>query len=123
MIEAWRADAECLRRGLHWSDFVDDDPTPAAVEACGACPVKPQCLEAAILHDESGYWAGTSERERRRYAARQRRLLSVEATRSDDGAAPWRACPVCGEAGTFIERRDELVCSTCDAMFPLGAIR
>ena len=41
--------------------------TRAAKAVCTGCPVRAQCLEHALAHDERyGVWGGTSERERRR---------------------------------------------------------
>ena len=41
--------------------------TRAAKRVCTGCPVRAQCLEHALAHDERyGVWGGTSERERRR---------------------------------------------------------
>ena len=38
-----------------------------AKAVCAGCPVRAQCLEHALAHDERyGVWGGTSERERRR---------------------------------------------------------
>ena len=39
----------------------------AAKAMCAGCPVRAECLEYALAHDERyGVWGGTSERERRR---------------------------------------------------------
>ncbi len=41
--------------------------TRPAKAVCAGCPVRAQCLEHALAHDERyGVWGGTSERERRR---------------------------------------------------------
>jgi len=41
-----------------------------AKAVCAGCPVRVQCLEYALAHDERfGVWGGTSERERRRLKA------------------------------------------------------
>jgi WhiB family redox-sensing transcriptional regulator len=34
---------------------------------CAACPVQVQCRDYAIRTNSSGYWAGTTERERRQW--------------------------------------------------------
>jgi WhiB family redox-sensing transcriptional regulator len=34
------------------------------VNACSACPVKPDCLQHALEHEEYGYWAGTNPVQR-----------------------------------------------------------
>ena len=35
-----------------------------ARECCSACPVRAQCLDAALTRDEKGIWGGTNETER-----------------------------------------------------------
>lgn len=37
-----------------------------ALEACGRCPVKDQCLEHALVYEEHGIWGGTTPRERKK---------------------------------------------------------
>lgn len=37
---------------------------PKAIATCAQCPVKHECLEWAIDHNEKGIWAGTTERQR-----------------------------------------------------------
>jgi WhiB family redox-sensing transcriptional regulator len=39
-----------------------------AKQICSGCPVKPDCLSWALMHQERfGIWGGTSERERRKF--------------------------------------------------------
>lgn len=41
--------------------------TREAKQVCRACPVRPNCLEWALIHDvRFGVWGGLSERERRK---------------------------------------------------------
>lgn len=41
--------------------------TRDAKRVCSACPVRDECLDYAMAHDEKfGIWGGLSERERRR---------------------------------------------------------
>ncbi len=35
---------------------------------CSGCPVRAECLEHALFHNEHGYWAGTSRADRRKLA-------------------------------------------------------
>lgn len=49
-------------------------PNAAAKRVCASCPVQPECLEYAIVHEERyGVWGGTSERARRQMIAARRR--------------------------------------------------
>lgn len=62
----WQDDAKC--RGMNPTVFF---PEPGHNHApifaiCAACPVRTQCLQAALDGDEHGVWGGTSEAERTR---------------------------------------------------------
>ena len=78
---AWMAQGRC--RDADTASFfpsnslgVDD-----AQRLCAECPVRPECLDYALLHRiDHGVWGGTSERERHRII-RQRRG-GVVATRT-----------------------------------------
>jgi WhiB family redox-sensing transcriptional regulator len=63
---AWHADAAC--RAQPGVNFFPDagEPSGAAHALCFACPVRAQCLEAALVGNERGIWAGTSYRSRSR---------------------------------------------------------
>lgn len=39
--------------------------TAPAKKVCATCPVRVECLEWALAHENHGVWGGTSERERR----------------------------------------------------------
>lgn len=43
-----------------------DSMTPRALSFCGSCPVRVECLEAALTHGFSGIWGGLTESERDR---------------------------------------------------------
>jgi len=63
----WMADAAC--RGhpeLTWFPGRRVDERPA-VQICGGCPVRQECLDYAVGHGEllRGVWGGLSPRERR----------------------------------------------------------
>ena len=48
----------------------DDDPSEA-LELCGRCPVRQDCLEYALeARERYGIWGGMTERERRRLIRR-----------------------------------------------------
>jgi WhiB family redox-sensing transcriptional regulator len=37
---------------------------PLMRRICNACPIKKECAEWSIRHEEFGFWAGMSERQR-----------------------------------------------------------
>jgi len=74
---------------------------------CTGCPVRAQCLEHALAHDERyGVWGGTSERERRRLThagtATGGSTVSERAAQQPDVPA---AGPVVGEVDEVIVAR------------------
>lgn len=74
--ESWRADAACRDAppGLFFAGPHENDVAARAREVCASCPVRLECLEFALTHDERfGIWGGTSERERRRLRRARRR--------------------------------------------------
>ena len=54
-----------------------------AKDLCAVCPVRAQCMDYALRHDEVGIWGGTTERERKkiknRYVRRKSQEQMVEA--------------------------------------------
>ena len=72
---AWMGRAAC--RGMDPDLFF---PSPggdhSAVKAvCAVCPVRPECLEHAVVHNEPGIWGGCSQGQRRAMR-RQRRQVA-----------------------------------------------
>jgi WhiB family redox-sensing transcriptional regulator len=64
---AWHARAAC--RGMGTDQFFParGEHIDNARAICDSCPVRSECLDAAIENiDRHGIWGGTSERERRR---------------------------------------------------------
>ena len=84
-------DAMTSREGIEWQDdalCAQTDPetffpekggsTRDAKKVCGACQVREECLEYALLTGQHfGIWGGLSERERGRLSARGKRVLAV----------------------------------------------
>lgn len=77
--QTWRADAACARpehRGLDWFPG-RGEPTRHLKAVCATCPVRAECLDAALdAGEHHGIWGGLSERERRnvrRTAPKRRR--------------------------------------------------
>lgn len=74
----WRNTAACL--GIPATFFYPGrgDDVTEAMATCSRCPVRQQCLEFALAHNEPGVWGGTTGRERDRIVrARRRQLVEV----------------------------------------------
>jgi WhiB family redox-sensing transcriptional regulator len=83
----WQKDAAC--KGVHRSTFFNDIKPPAGKErlnfrdVCGTCPVKPSCLEHALIYNCKGKWGGLTEKERgHRYDKEFVRFLIEDAKES-----------------------------------------
>lgn len=63
----WVLEAKCLDADPEAFFPEKGGSTREAKRICGACPVRNECLEHALVNDERfGIWGGLSERERRR---------------------------------------------------------
>ncbi len=63
----WQEEALCAQTDPEAFFPEKGGSTREAKRVCGRCPVRAQCLEYAVAHDERfGIWGGLSERERRR---------------------------------------------------------
>jgi len=50
---------------------------------CGGCPVRQECLEFALAHDQLyGIWGGTTPEDRQRLRRRKRRAAAAAAKRA-----------------------------------------
>ena len=81
----WLKRAACL--GSSTETFYSEDRPFDAIRICQTCPVKSECFEYAIKHEDFGVWGGTTEEERRKY--RKRYKISLESL--DDKRAPTHA--------------------------------
>ncbi len=64
---AWMLEAKCLDADPEAFFPEKGGSTREAKRICSICPVREECLEYALEHDERfGIWGGLSERERRR---------------------------------------------------------
>lgn len=64
---SWQDDALCAQTDPEAFFPEKGGSTREAKRVCQTCPVRAQCLEYALEHDERfGIWGGLSERERRR---------------------------------------------------------
>ena len=70
---AWQSDALCAQTDPEAFFPEKGGSTRDAKRICSGCPVRDECLQYALEHDERfGIWGGLSERERRR---RRRRAV------------------------------------------------
>lgn len=76
----------------------DDDQIPGeAVRAmCEGCPVREQCLQWALSHDEYGYWGGTTRTQREAILSGRDRVK----------------CPLC-ESRDIVSMPREHICISC----------
>jgi WhiB family redox-sensing transcriptional regulator len=68
---AWFIDALCAQvdNDIFFPDKGESTRAPKSI--CAACPVRNECLEYALTHNERyGVWGGLSERERRQLRRR-----------------------------------------------------
>lgn len=75
----WMAEAGCVNLAV---EFVpppgrpNKPPTPseqAAIAVCRTCPVRKECLDYAVEHDEAGIWGGTTEQDRQHLLSQKAR--------------------------------------------------
>lgn len=68
-VQLWRSQAKCRVLVPEQSDqlfFIKrGQSVKPAEDYCSRCPVRKECLNYALLYNELGIWAGTSESERR----------------------------------------------------------
>jgi len=88
-----------------------------AKAVCAGCPVRAQCLEHALAHDERfGVWGGLSERERRR--------LKTTATHRSTASRPASRRAGVPDGGPGLGEVDEVVVARLMAGRPVtGASR
>lgn len=64
---AWMDHGLCVQVGPEAHYPEKGDPTTVAKRVCLGCPVRAECLDYALRHDERyGVWGGLSTRERRK---------------------------------------------------------
>lgn len=56
---------------------IGDRAEPLAIELCGLCPIKQECLAVALERGEYGIWGGTTDQERAVMARRTRGFIDV----------------------------------------------
>jgi WhiB family redox-sensing transcriptional regulator len=104
-VDAWKADALCAQTDPEAFFPEKGGSTREAKRICIGCPVREECLDYALEHDERfGIWGGLSERERRALK-RGDRGPEVNITRTNA-----RPCRGCGETITSADTTN--YCST-----------
>ena len=70
----WTKRGTC--RGLETAIWFSDEAENQrfAKQVCAGCPVRGECLEWALKHEDYGVWGGFTAAERRRIQARRRGL-------------------------------------------------
>lgn len=94
--EDWMTLADC--QGVATDIFfpeLDELPSDDARKLCARCPVKEECLQWAINHDEDGYWGGTTKTQREAIMSGRHRVK----------------CPGCG--GRDLILIGQTVCLAC----------
>jgi excisionase family DNA binding protein len=77
-IAGWQAQSLCREHPTHLWFTGDQRETLLAKSVCGACGVRPQCLEFALSRsDLLGIWAATTASERASMRRRERPLETV----------------------------------------------
>lgn len=78
METSWMADGACrapdVDPAIFFPSDADEDRSKikAARKVCMSCPVRIACLKHALDHHETGFWGGTTERQRRDLRKRRR---------------------------------------------------
>lgn len=63
----WRTRGACVDMDPDLFFPEPDEPADEALAACSGCPVRRECLAAALVSREAyGVWGGTTEQDRRR---------------------------------------------------------
>lgn len=69
----WRAEALCALTDAALFHPQKSQSAQPAKAVCAVCPVRPECLDYALTHDEHGVWGGLSRKERNDLRRQQRR--------------------------------------------------
>jgi WhiB family transcriptional regulator, redox-sensing transcriptional regulator len=108
---AWLKDAQCRREGADPKLFIskdDDEPEPPypskeALRYCNVCPVRNECLDAALRNDADGIWGGLSDHQRRQIKRRYERNV----------------CPGCTSTLIVKHGQHHEICLACSLSWPI----
>lgn len=113
MTDEWKLLARC--RDMDPAIFyppithkVYSAPKKEAARACAECSVRDACWDYAMRHEDYGYWAGTSDVERRQL----RKVLGIALEPSD---MKWRWISPHGTPAAYQrhKRNGESACDAC----------
>ena len=93
----WQRGAACAgaRRDLFFPNE-DELVNPEALKICRRCPIKEDCLEWALTHEERGIWGGLTEEQRIAITRKRHRVK----------------CPDC-RSTNVVEEDHSAVCISC----------
>ena len=94
--ETWMTYGACA--GVSTNIFfpeTDELPSEDARILCARCPVREECLQWALAHNEDGYWGGTTKTQREAIMSGRHRVK----------------CPYC--AGRDVITLRETICLAC----------
>jgi WhiB family transcriptional regulator, redox-sensing transcriptional regulator len=80
-MEGWKMLGHCVGKdtNLFFPDAAYNRfEVKFAKDICAVCPVRAQCMDYALRHDEIGIWGGTTERERKKIKNRYIRRKALE---------------------------------------------
>ncbi len=76
---AWQKRAACAETDEPDKFFPSGGaPSWERKKVCAGCPVRDDCLDWALVHDEQGIWGGLTEGERRKLLANPLPFLNVK---------------------------------------------
>jgi WhiB family transcriptional regulator, redox-sensing transcriptional regulator len=102
MSRDWKSKAACVNAPVDlFITFGDQDdepyyPSKEALAFCDNCPVRPECLQWAYDHNETGTWGGTTTYQRTQLQRDRERVK----------------CPGCASADVVFEGTIQL-CLSC----------
>ena len=75
----WRKDAACLGHPVeHWfPENKEIEEQELAMRICHGCPVKTECLEYSLLHEQDGIWGGVNQTDRQKLRKQRRIRIRV----------------------------------------------
>lgn len=109
--DVWRSHAACNGQPPDWW-YPTDGTARQARGICAGCPVRGDCLQAALVRvEEHGIWGGTSERGRRKLRRLWLACPHPDRAHRVDGCG----CALCAELDLHNRRMVELAATAAEA--------